>query len=244
MNPLAEKFGITPNQFAIVFETDRGIEADDLGTFLKRAATLARREGAELRVIRFEHGSLATIFEAAWKSKVAKNAKQEFLKKPIASTGTITAVVGAIAGALIWAFNTSDGTTPVSRAGASVIEEKCVTEIKMVTVEKTVILMDEEKAKEVRRLDQRKIRPNELEREYVHLIADRASGGTLEGEVISVRGELYFRPDEERFFVPIDFGRMDPSIELFPDAHFRVRGELIMRLGRPNSIIIHSAKQV
>jgi hypothetical protein len=245
VNPLSEKFGLAPNQFAILFETNRGIEAGDLGTFLKRAATLARREGAELRVIRFETGSLATIFEALKKSNVAKNAKKEFVKSPIASTGVMTGVVTAVATALIWAFDTDDaGATPIARAGACVVEEKEVTEIKLVTVESTVVLMDEKKARKVREIERTRDRPKQLEYEQIQLLADRASGGSLEGGVVSIYGELHFRPDGYRFLVPIDFSRMDPAVELYPDAHFRVSGEIIMRHGRPDAIVVHSATQI
>lgn len=245
MNPLSEKFRLEPNQFAILFETTRGIEADDLGTFLKRAATLARREGAELRVVRFEPGSLATIFEAVKKSKVVKNSQKEFVKSPIASSGVITGVVAAVAGALIWAFDTEDaGATPISRAGACVVEEKEVTEIKLVTVESTIVLMDETKARRVREIDRDRDHPKQLQYEEMKMLTDRASGGSLEGSVISIYGELHFRPDGYRFLVPIDFNRMDPDVELYPDAHFRVSGEIVMRRGRPDAIVIRSARQV
>lgn len=244
MNPIAEKFDLRANQFAVLFETDRGIEADDLGTFLKRAATLARQQGAELRVVRFEPGSLATIFEALQKSKIAKNAKKEFVQKPIAGTAAITGIVAAVAGALIWSFDTEKvGPTPISRAGATVIEERNVTAIKLVTVENVVVLMDEEKARYVREIDSMRKTPRMLEHQEIRMLKDRASGGSLGGGVISIDGELHFRPDEYRFIVPIDFARMDPRVEVYPNAHFRISGEFIMRNGRPDSIIIRSAKQ-
>lgn len=245
MNPLSEKFDLTPSQFAILFETDRGVEADDLGNFLKRVAAIARREGAELRVVSFEPGSLATIFEAVKKSKVAKNAKKEFVKAPIASSGVITGVVAAVAGALIWAFDAEDaGATPLSRAGACVIEEKEVKEIKLVTVEKTVVLMDENTARRVREIDNQYDKPKRLEYEQIRVLTDRASSGTLEGSVASIFGELHFRPDGYKFFVPINVDRTHPDVEIYSDAHFRVTGELVMRNGRPDSIIIQSAKRV
>ena len=245
MNPLAEKFDLRPDQFAILFETERGIEANDLGNFLKRAATLARQQGAELRVVRFEPGSLATIFQAVRKSEVYKNAKDEYVQKPIAGSLAITGIVGTVAAAFIWAFDVNAaGTTPVSRAGASVIEEKGVTEIALVTIENANVLMDEGKARQVREIDRMKDRPKALEYEEIRLLEDRASGGSLEGSVISIYGELHFRPDGYKFIVPVDFSRMDPRVEVFPDAHFRISGEIVMRRGRPDSIIIRSAKQV
>ena len=245
MSALSEKFALQPDQFAILFETDLGIEADDLGTFLKRAATLARREGVELRVVRFEPGSLATIFRAFKKSKIIKNAKAEFNKKPIASTGVMTAVVGAVASAFIWAFDTEQaGVTPLSRAGACVVEEKEVTQIKLITMQQTVVLMDKKKAHKVREIERKHDHLPELQHEPMKILAHKASEGSLEGDVVSVSGELHFRPDGYRFLVPINVGLMDQESEIFPDAHFRVTGEILMRRGRPDSIVIRSAKQV
>jgi hypothetical protein len=243
--PLSEKFDLAPSQFAILFETDRGIEADDLGNFLKRVATIARREGAELRVVRFEPGSLATIFEAVKKSKVAKNAKKEFVKAPIGSSAAITAVVAAVAGALVWAFDAEEaGATALSRAGACVIEEKEVREIKLVTFEQTVVLMNENTARRVREIDNQRKKHEHIEYDQIQMLTDRASAGTLEGGVVSIYGELHFRPDGYKFFVPINISRTRPDVEIYSDAHFRVTGEIVMRNGRPDTIIIQSAKQV
>ena len=243
MNPLAERFDIKPDELALYFHTNAGVGADDLGTFLKRAATVARREGAEIRVIGFEHGSLAVLLKTIKKSKVYKAAKKEFLSAPIKTTKEATLLVGAVAGALIWAFNVDDQvTTPLARAGLAVREECAVTQIDLVTVDNIYVLLDDEKAEKLERANQNERSQIKADR-YLQASED-ALRGTLEGSVVDIENELHFRPDGFRFLVPIDLNRSEAHEDLFPKAHFRIRGELVTHNGRPDSIIVHSATRV
>lgn len=247
MNDLAKRFDLGDDQFAILFETSKGIEADDLGTFLKRSATLARREGIELRVVRFEPGSLATIFKAVRKStkNVRKAVKKEFMKAPIDTTLKATGIVGAVATAMIWAFTPEEnGATPVAKAGACVVEEKEVTKITLITQYDTVLLMDEGIARQVRQIEREEKSQRLLPGQSYTLLADRARDGVLDGELLSVAGEPHFRPEGFRFLVPVDLNRSDVSPHLPTEVYVRVTGEIVMLNGRPDTIIVHSIRQL
>jgi hypothetical protein len=241
LNPLAKRYNLQPDELAFYFHTGSGIDADDLGTFLKRAATVARQGGADIRVIGFKSGSLAVILKAIKKSKIAKAVKREFHKAPISTTKDATILAGSVAAAFIWAFNVEEqGVTPLSKAGVEVHTSCNVTQIDLVTVDDVYILLDEKKAETVRKRE-KKIRPQPDNR--YHKIADDAQSGILQGAVIDVDGEWHFRPDGFRFLVPIDLSRSVGRDEIFPKAHFEVTGQLIIQNGRPDSFIVHSARQ-
>ena len=78
MAEVAERLGLGPDEFAFHFETAVGVDADALATFLKRAATVARRSGADLRVVGMSEGSLDVVIKA-----IQKGARKELLEKPI-----------------------------------------------------------------------------------------------------------------------------------------------------------------
>jgi len=74
-------------------DSNAGVDADKLGTFLRRAATVGRQAGAELRVVGLVPGSLAGIVRT-----VAKSARAEFKQTPIAATAAGAALVGIWSG--------------------------------------------------------------------------------------------------------------------------------------------------
>lgn len=241
MHPLAKKFDLGPNQFAILFETSKGIEADDLGNFLKRAATLARGKGVELRVVRFEPGSLATIFEA-----VKRGAKDEFLKAPIGTTLKAAGLVGVVGTALIGGFNfAANGFTPIAKAGVCVVEEKEVTTIKLITQYDVVLLMDENLASQFRQLerDVRKSKAMGSKRQF-SLMAEDARRGDLIGEILEAGGALHFRPEGFNFLVPIKSAGNIASSKLRPGSFVRVNGDLKMRMNRPDSLVVYGASEI
>ena len=105
MATLAERLELGPNEFAFYFETKVGVDADALANFLKRAATVARQRGGELRVVGFREGSLAVIIEAIKRSKVGRAAAEEFYKKPIDTTIKVSGFVGGIVYAIVQAMS-------------------------------------------------------------------------------------------------------------------------------------------
>lgn len=245
MASLASELQLRPDELAFYFRSEEGVDALELGVFLQRAATVARSRGADLRVTATREGSLAVILRAVRKSSIAKNARKEFTKAPIATTAAGAGLVGMVAGAIIYAMSPNTGkATPLAKAGADVVEQSHVTEIHVVTLNKTTVVMDEIRARQVREVvHRRKRRIPALSRPEVQELIGYAREGSLSGAVLDVGGELHFRPDGYRYLVPID-PRSEAAEELFPDAHFQVRGEVTTHHGQPNTIIIHSARRV
>ena len=62
---MTERPKLNSNQFLLHFATENGVEAKALATFLQRAATVARGQNADLRVIGIQAGSLNVIIAAA-----------------------------------------------------------------------------------------------------------------------------------------------------------------------------------
>lgn len=243
MDDIAQKLQLAPNELALHFQADQGIDADELGVLLRRLSTIARRKGAELRVIGLEPGSLVARLRAIGNSEIVQNAKREFVGKPIASTGIITAVTATVAGAIVGAFALGKGeVTPAAKAGAKLYEQCEVTQIDLVTAKRTYVLMDDDKAEKIKQLtseDRKALAPPALK-----LALSDAKKGNLEGSVILVDRELYFQPEGFRFLVPVDMEASEAAEHIFPDAHFRVQGRIMMKNNRPDTIVIHSATQL
>jgi len=242
----ASTLALEPDQFAFLFRGDQGIGADELGNFLQRVATVARRNGAELRVVVVDHGSLVVVMKA-----VARSAKKEFFKAPVATTASGVTIVSVVVGAIVYAASAASGPAPLAKAGADLVEAKSVKEIQIVTVNQTIIIMDEGRAKEVRKREAERetlgidrpavARPSPAE---VRKLVDRARDGSLTGEVHEAAGELVFRPTGFRYFVPIQLDSSAATEQLKAGHGYSVKAEIQTNRGQPDYIIIHEAKPI
>jgi hypothetical protein len=250
MAPTGKDLGLGADELAFYFESDVGIDASDLGVFLQRAAVVARRAGADLRVVGIERGSLLVKLRAFKKSKIYRNAKKEFINKPLTGAaqiagvvGTTTAVAAAAAAAISWAFSGPQA-TPLAKSGAEVVEKCDGLQINLITNEKTSILVNEKIAREIREKERRAPQIHRLPApEEIRLLSYEAERGGLTGAVEELYGEPHFRPDGYRFWVPLVSVSFDLR-ELVIPGHYRVAGKLIARGGRPDSIIISKADRI
>jgi hypothetical protein len=242
MISLAEELQLREDQFAFYFRTKQGVEANELGTFLQRAATIARKENAELRVTAVQPGSVAVIFQAFISSPVARAAVDEFMRQPIATTAAGVAIVGAIVGSIVWAMSPDAGATPLAKAGADVVQSGSVEQIEIVTIRQTIVVMDAARADQVRHLQQRHAERPRMSYPMVRQLADDARSGMLTGTVLDVAGELHFRPHGQRFLVPIEVASAHAAAQLFPNHQVRIRGDLLTHNGQPNGIVVHWAE--
>ena len=248
---MAEELELAPNEFAFYFEGEHGVDADALANFLKRAATVARQQGGELRVVGLRGGSLAVIVEAIKKSKIGRSAVKEFSEKPIDTTVKVSGFLGTIVGAIIYAMLPAEsGSTPLAKAGADVVENHQVTRITIVTNETSTVVMDEAIASEVRKAERshKSVLPppdeaNRLPRPVIEMIED-ARRGNLSGKVALVGDELHFRPDGYRYWVPVDETPAGAPGQLFPGVHYRVTGRITTRDGQPDRILIDWAAPI
>lgn len=245
MTPQDMQRRLDPSEFAFYFMTETGIEAGDLGDFLKRTATVARREGAELRVLAFENGSLFVIFKAIKKKakKTAKAANKEFDRAPITTTA---AVLVPLIGAIVWAMS-PDAAAPLAKASADVMEKHEVTQIQLITVEKNILVMDEDTAAEVRetirrrRIERMIDRAPELEdfREEIPRLEHDPVHRKFEGSFGVFEGEFHFRPDGYRYFVPVEFLDRAESEKILGDGFlYRVDAYLSFRQRMPDRMVV------
>lgn len=229
---------LSNDEFTFHFDTQRGINAQRLGVFLQRAAKVARDNGADLRIVAIEHGSLDVVARVT-KASVRK-VGDEFAANPVKTTAAGSVLVGLVIKGLVSVMAPSEsGATPLAKAGAEIVEQEAVQSITIVSQTGHVIVMDPAIAEQVRQAErgyQAAALPSY--RETQKMIAD---GGELSGLVAEMNGELYFRPDGYRFAVPIDMRNSEATYNLYPGAHFRVRGEMILRRGRPYSLIVSAA---
>lgn len=243
MASLASELDLRPDEFAFYFRSELGVEAHELGVFLQRAATVAKRQGAELRVSATRPGSLAVILRALRKSPTARAAQNEFAKAPVATTAAGVALVGAVVGAILYAMSPQPGrVTPLAKAGAEVVEKCHVEQIEVITINKSTVVMDQDRARRVREIQRvERRRSPALPPRDVQMLVSAARKGLLSGSVVEVEGELHFRPEGYRYWVPIDMARSEAAEELYPQAYFRVHADLTTLAGQPDTIIIHSA---
>lgn len=214
MTPDEMQLALEPSEFAFYFKSEIGIEAGDLGDFLKRTATIAKREGAELRVVGFESGSLFVIFKAIAKAaeKTATKVGKAFEEDPLAAAEKSVIIVGAIAGAIVWAMS-PDSAAPLAKAGADVMEKHEVREINLITVNENILVMNEDSAERVREvISERRERRAEMRmvqiedyRETVPRLEHAPVHRIFEGTFTKIEGGFYFRPEEYSYFVPVDF---------------------------------------
>lgn len=261
MAALAQTLDLGPDQFAFHFETDSGVGADALATFLQRASTVARRQGGELRVIALRDGSLSVIIEAIKKSKLAKNAKNEFEEKPIEKTIAISGFTAGIVWAIVTAMSPAkSGDTPINKSGADIVEKCAVTQISVVTNQSQTVVMDEGIARAVREAEAQRHQHHSRRRlgsepmmaiegprqslpDY-HAADEHARHGKLIGKVILADDRLFFGPNEYRFLVPIDVTNGGDMQALKPGEHYQVVGEIKFVQGQPDSIVIEAARPV
>jgi hypothetical protein len=143
---IAEQPSLRRNEFAFHFETDNGVAVDMLATFLRRAATVARSRGADLRVVGVREGSLAITLSA-----IKKGAAKEFREKPIDTTVKVSALVVAVVGAIVAAMSLAkSGVSPLAAAAIELVDHQEVTQITIVTSEANTVLINKEIAKRVR----------------------------------------------------------------------------------------------
>lgn len=258
MASIVEKFKLRPDEFALYFEGDRGVEVDALTTFLKRVSTVANRNGGELRVVGLREGSLAVIIRTIANSKITKSAVKEFEEKPIDGTVKITGLVGVITGAIIYLMSPQKGADqPISKAGVEVVENHPVTQISIVTNVNTTVVMNKEIAAEMREMRRAAHRamtgsraevPRLTEQRYlprpVEDLVEDARLGNLTGEVDVVGRAAHFRPDGFHYWVPV-YLSVDPgSIQLTPGHRYQVGGHIETLRGQPDRIVIKSADPI
>lgn len=248
MNITKSGFELSADEFAFHFDSKNGVAAKELGHFLQNAATVARVQGVELHVVGLRDGSLEVVLKAVSKSKFAKNAKKEFEKAPIATSAAGAALVGAVVSAII--FATSSGMpTPLAKSAAQLIEKTSVTQIQIVTLHQNVVIMDIEGAKQVRALALQhagapkplpEFRAPILPSSEMRRLSAEMEKGNLTGWIGEFDGELHFRPDGYRYSAPIDL-RFANTTDL-PTGRYRVRGDLLLKAGRPDEFAILTAE--
>jgi hypothetical protein len=237
------------DEFAFYFSSELGIEARELGQFLQRSATVARREGAELRVITIREGSLAVVLKTLPK-RVGRAVGREFSETPVQTTAASVGLAAAVVGAIIWSMSPKAGdVSPMAKAGAELVDKEHCTKIELVTHDRITVIMDGEKAAEVRRLERLQKSHDALgdmleAPQRIKQLVDHARRGKLSGATAIFGDELHFRPDGYRFWVPVDMQGSEAWKHLFPGAHFEISGEIRLHAGQPDSIVIHHARQV
>lgn len=250
MASVVEQLVLRSDEFAFYFESEVGVEVDALATFLKRASTIARRNGGELRVVGLHEGSLAVVIRT-----ITKNAGKEFMAKPIDGSLKVTGLVTAISAAIIFLMSPQKGADePISKAGAAIVENHPVTQISIVTNVQTTVVMNEQIAVEMRevrraaRLDAIASPDRALRVEAqphfprpVEDLAEDARVGGLTGRIDIVDGAVHFRPDGFRFWVPVYLSVAPDSVQMVPGQRYRVGGQIEMTQGQPDRIVIQSA---
>lgn len=240
---------LASNEIAFHFDSKDGVTATTLGRFLQRAATVARGQGAELQVVGLREGSLDVLLKVVAKSKIAKNAKEEFEKAPVGTTAAGAALVGAVVSAIIFATG-SGKPTPLAKSAAEIIEQTTVTQIHLVTVNQNVVIMDIEGAKRNRALELQYAEDTKPVSERPHLaplpssemrrLSTDMEEGKLTGWIGTFEGELHFRPDGYRYSAPVDL-RFSNATSL-PVGRYRVKGDLLLKAGRPDEFVILTAE--
>jgi hypothetical protein len=241
---IAEQLSLRRNEFAFHFETDNGVAVDMLATFLRRAATVARSQGADLRVVGVRAGSLAVTLAA-----VRRGAAKEFTEKPIDTTIKASGFVAAIVAAIVAAMSPAkSGVSPMATAAVELVDRHEVTQITIVTSEANTVLMNKEISRRVRETRvhgghapaQPKATAGHISQHVVELDED-ARRGDLSGEVLLVGRDLHFRPDGYKFLVPVDTTASHGIRQLLPSRRYRVTGRITTLGGQPDHIVVDSA---
>ena len=245
MAAMAERLALGPDEFAFHFQTKVGVDADALATFLKRAATVARRQGADLRVVGLRDGSLDVVIKA-----FKKGALKEFKDKPIDTTIKTSLFVGTIVATIVHVMSpTPGGVTPIAKAAAEVVENHQVTQITIITNDDSRVVMNEKIAKAVRAAGQQQQLldgPDDVPRlsaPVAGMLRD-ARDGNLSGETSLVKDELHFKPDGYRYWVPVDENPASANNALQPGHRYRVAGHIALSGGLPDRIVVVEARPI
>lgn len=262
MASIAEGLGLRPDELAFYFASDRGVEVDALANFLKRVSTIAARKGGALRVVGLQQGSLIVKLRAIPKSAVAQNAWKEFSEKPLDGTikvGKIAAgLAAAIAAAVVLAMSGHQGETPVAKAGAEIVDKHQVTEISVITVNNTTVVMNEQIARTIKahrelahdRDETVRHRHSEALTKSVMAMPRLTAGmaadfhhGRLTGEVGIFLEALHFKPDGFQFSVPV-YSASGSQVILIPGTRYRVGGRIETRHGQPDRLVVETADAI
>jgi hypothetical protein len=232
---LPTELHLNPDEFAFYFDTRRGIEAKELGLFLQRVATVARREGAELQIIGIREGSLQVVI------KTLKAMKGEFAANPIKTTAASVALTGAAVAAISHAMSPSTGNvTPLAKAGAEIVERHHVKRIEIITKDSRITVMDELTARDIKNSAKDDHRARRHYSDDIGNLRKIVQHGAVTGYVTDIDGELHFRPDGFRFLIPINQDNSKVS-KIYPGLRYSVHSDLITRNGQPDSLVIHHA---
>lgn len=235
--PVDDNLLLGANEFAFHFETSLGIDAQKLGAFLQRAGKVARDNGAEMRIIAIQDGSLDVVARIARSTKA--RIAGEFGANPVKTSAAATALTIAVIGGITRVMSPAEsGATPLAKAAAQIVEQEHVENITIVSQGGDVLVMDPFIAGQVRRAEKRRQAVTPDFREAQRQIAD---GGELSGYVSEMDGDLYFKPDGHRYAVPIDAIDDAASYPFDPGAHYRVRGDLVIRRNRPFALVVTHA---
>lgn len=255
---LIERFAFEPDQFALYFDTDQGIEIRELANFLNRLSTVTRGVGAEVRVVGIYPGSLTVLFKAAARSKVARNAASRFVDDPVDATTKASALVILVVGAIAGAVAYFEGAPPpAAKAGAQLITNGTTNTIQIVTGDKTIVIMDSsiadhvQKADRERRADSIGAAPDRVLSSPETRIRlpdlsetmDAAKQGKLVGVVRDLDGLLYFKPDGYAYMVPVEGGDRGFA-RVLGGARYRVTGEITTKDGFPNTLKVRWAEKL
>jgi hypothetical protein len=161
-------------------------------------------------------------------------------------------IVGAVVGAIVWAMHSANP-TPLAKAGADVVEHCHIEQIDIVTIDQRTVIMDEASAQDVREAERRQREIPRLtdEREMPLLMAPEVRKFSLEvergiitGSIDYAAGELHFRPDGYRYFVPVAFGRGTFQQQTLKPGRYRISGTLETQDGYPDEILVRSADPI
>ena len=237
------------DQLAFYFDCEGGIDADVLGKFLQRAATVARGKDANLQVLVARDGSLAIIVRVLKRSRSAVG--KEFGAAPIQTSAAATVIVASVAAAISYAMNPDSGmTTPLAKAGAELVEERGIKSIELVTKDSTILIMDRDRAINIlhrstsTRIESVPSLMRDLSLVEADLMAVRAFEGMLIGTVLVVDSELHFRPEGYRYLIPMNFPSNYDGRDLVSGKAYRIRGHIKFRGLAPDLIVINSASQI
>lgn len=220
MAAYAFKERIEPDEIVFHFDGGSGVDARDLGEFLKVAGKVAEKKGARLDIVAIERGSLSV------KSKIKKRFDDDPLK---AIEELVTIVAGALAASAVLA---SCAQTMLGGGGVDSVE--------IFTKNSSAVLMDSYVAGERPLREVREKRPRVKNHDQMkHLVAS-ALEGKLIGDVHLVDGKVYFRPGNYQFMVPV---RTTGIYMPYQNARYIVEGYIVLtKDGQPEELVVNRAK--
>lgn len=216
---------LEPGQIAFHFSGGRGINADELGKFLREASKIANRENAVLEVIAIEPGSISVVFKT-----VLKNIKKEV------SGGAIALSLSLIS---LYSQLSDEVDDPFGKVAYEMVASGAAKKIEVVTAERTITIMDQTRAND------RADKLSTGKAAVYNKVSQPVKGprlynaiplGTNTGYASEIDGKLYFRPDSETYFVPITLLGNDPN--LTPGKRYRIEGSIVKNGTTPHSVTI------